>query len=171
MSDNQQPEAPAPGRRPHPRPIRSVDDLPEWLLGTLILVLVGGLFLLALRTVPSAIDWVQSLDWQSLEELLRKWADTVNGPVRAYLKAHTVGLPLTAADTYLLWQGTGLGALLVGWATGAAGARLTWLAHGAATIAMVHAQAPAAGRDVAVGVTVLAWTALSTLALRGLRLR
>ena len=36
---------------------------------------------------------------------------------------------------------------------------------------MVWSQTPATGREVATGLAVLAWTAASTLALRGLSLR
>lgn len=51
------------------------------------------------------------------------------------------------------------------------GARLTWTLWGAATIAMTWATAPTDSRTIATGITVLAWTAASTLALHGWTLR
>ncbi|MGA4953745.1 hypothetical protein [Streptomyces lydicamycinicus] len=158
------PRRPAP---PRPQPIRTVDDLPIGVivaLGTVILVVLA---VLLKSTVPAVFDWFGQQDWHQLTQ----WLQTIDQPVRDYLAAHTVGLPLTATTAYVLWQCIGLGSLGLGFLTGAVGARLTWIAYGAATTVMVWSQAPTAGRAVATGLTVLAWTAASTLALRGLSLR
>ncbi|MEF3117587.1 hypothetical protein [Streptomyces chrestomyceticus] len=67
------------------------------------------------------------------------------------------------------WQAVGAVSLLLGFLR-FTGARLTWTAWGAATVAMVWAGAPGPGRQVAVGITLLAWAVLSLFALRGLSL-
>ncbi|MGP3637136.1 hypothetical protein ACTU45_27975 [Streptomyces sp. 24-1644] len=103
-------------------------------------------------------------------------ADTSNGvfavidqPVRSYIAAHSTSLQISASAIYTVWQLTGLFGLIAGFA-GSTGARLTWTAWGAANIAMTYSAAPADGRTIAAGLAVLAWTAASTLALRGLTL-
>ncbi|MFD7667777.1 hypothetical protein [Streptomyces sp. NPDC059788] len=147
------------------RPVRPPDDLPPAAIATCAVLGAVALAFALTWAVPRAIDWAQAQDWHQLIE----WARTISEPVHDYLAAHTTGLPVTPATAYTLWQSIGLASLAAGFLTRATGARLTWLAHGIATAAMVWAQAPAAGRWVATGLTVLAWTAASTLALRGLR--
>lgn len=152
---------------PRPAPIRTRDDIPT---GALIVLFVVGttavLFTLA-KSVPQAIDWSQHQDWSWFTQ----WTATVADPVHAYLAAHTAGLPMTASTAFVIWQGVGLAALVLAWFTGAVGARLTWIAHGACTAAMVFDASPAAGRPVATALAVLAWTTGSLFALRGLSLR
>ncbi|MFH9749890.1 hypothetical protein ACH4MN_36390 [Streptomyces anulatus] len=104
-------------------------------------------------------------------------ADTSTGvfavldqPIRSYIAAHSTTLPVNAATVYTLWQAVGLFGLIGGFLR-SSGARLTWTAWGAATIAMVHSITPADGRTIATALAVLAWTTASTLALRGLTLR
>jgi hypothetical protein len=94
----------------------------------------------------------------------------VDQPIRTYIAAHCAGLQISASTVYTLWQVVGLFGL-IGGAFRSTGARLTWTAWGAASIAMVHSAAPEGGRTVATGLAVLAWTAGSALALRGLSLR
>lgn len=94
----------------------------------------------------------------------------VDGPIRTYIAVHSATLPISASTLYTVWQGVGLFALIGGFFR-SSGARLTWTAWGAASVAMVHSAAPADGRTIATGLAVLAWTAASTLALRGLTLR
>ncbi|MFB7211051.1 hypothetical protein [Streptomyces sp. NPDC056255] len=94
----------------------------------------------------------------------------VDQPIRSYIAAHTASLPITASTVYTVWQVVGLFGLIGGFAR-SSGARLTWTAWGAASIAMVYSTAPADGRTIATGLAVLAWTAASALALRGLTLR
>ncbi|MFH8558908.1 hypothetical protein ACH4FE_35700 [Streptomyces celluloflavus] len=95
---------------------------------------------------------------------------TIDHPVRHYLDTHTAALPVSATTTYATWQAVGAASFILG-CLRSTGARLTWTAWGAATVAMVWAQTPATGREVATGLAVLAWTSTSTLALRGLSLR
>ncbi|MGW5986201.1 hypothetical protein ACWFRT_28430 [Streptomyces anulatus] len=94
----------------------------------------------------------------------------IDQPIRSYIAAHATTLPINAATIYTLWQAVGLFSLIGGFLR-SSGARLTWTAWGAATIAMVHSTTPTDGRTIATALTVLAWTTASTLALRGLTLR
>ncbi|MEV5568002.1 hypothetical protein AB0L54_34885 [Streptomyces sp. NPDC052196] len=94
----------------------------------------------------------------------------VDQPIRSYIAAHSATLPISPSTVYTLWQIVGLFGLVGGFFRGS-GARLTWTAWGAASIAMVYSAAPADGRTIATGLAVLAWTAASALALRGLSLR
>ncbi|MEU3855029.1 hypothetical protein [Streptomyces sp. NPDC029554] len=103
--------------------------------------------------------------------------DTTNGvfavvdqPIRSYIAAHTTSLQISGSTVYTLWQTVGIVSLIGGFCR-STGARFTWTAWGAASIAMVHSSAPPDGRTIATGLAVLAWTAASTLALRGLTLR
>ncbi|MEU3907287.1 hypothetical protein AB0F20_26280 [Streptomyces goshikiensis] len=94
----------------------------------------------------------------------------IDQPVRTYIAAHSASLPITGATVYTVWQLVGLFGLIGGFAR-SSGARITWTAWGAASIAMVHSAAPADGRTIATGLALLAWTAASAFALRGLTLR
>ncbi|MGW2841839.1 hypothetical protein ACWCWD_29140 [Streptomyces sp. NPDC001493] len=94
----------------------------------------------------------------------------VDQPVRSYIATRSATLPITASTVYTLWQVVGLFGLVGGFFR-SSGARLTWTAWGAVSIAMVHSATPADGRTIATGLAVLAWAAASTLALRGLTLR
>ncbi|MFE7958688.1 hypothetical protein [Streptomyces sp. NPDC057413] len=112
------------------------------------------------RLAPHAPGWAKTAD--------TVWA-TIDQPVRNYFAAHAQGLPVTAAAIYSLWQAAGLASLILGFFRLSA-ARLTWIVWGAATVAAVWLGSPEPGRQVAAGIALLAWAALSSLALRGLRL-
>ncbi|MFG3517573.1 hypothetical protein [Streptomyces bobili] len=94
---------------------------------------------------------------------------TIDDPVRRYLVAHAQELPITAGATYSIWKALGLVAFVLG-ALRNGPARFTWTVWGAATVIMVLIGTPGPGRPVATGVGLLTWAALSSLALRGLRL-
>ncbi|WP_327713758.1 hypothetical protein OG912_38370 (plasmid) [Streptomyces sp. NBC_00464] len=94
----------------------------------------------------------------------------VDQPIRSYIATHADSLQISASTVYTLWQITGLFGLIGGFFR-SSGARLTWTAWAAASIAMVYSAAPADGRTIATGLAVLAWTAASAIALRGLTLR
>lgn len=98
------------------------------------------------------------------------WA-TIDNPVRSYIAAHSVGLPISASTVYTLWQVTGLFSLIAGFITRSNGIRLMWLAWGCAGITMVWTTTPDTSRTVATAIAVLAWTFASAFALRGLNLR
>ncbi|MFI9080954.1 hypothetical protein ACIGW8_31550 [Streptomyces sioyaensis] len=165
-SDRQPPRSPRPAQ-PRPAPIRTRDDIPT---GALVALFIGGsmavIFALT-QGVPRAIDWSHRQDWSWFTQ----WTATIADPVRAYLTAHTAGLPLTASSAFVIWQGVGAASLVLAWFTGAVGARLTWTAHGVCTVFMVWDASPAASRPVAAALAVLAWTVGSLFALRGLSLR
>ncbi|MEU0218517.1 hypothetical protein ABZ281_26920 [Streptomyces sp. NPDC006265] len=104
-------------------------------------------------------------------------ADTSSGvlavidqPIRSYIAAHSTSLAISGSTVYTVWQLAGLFGLIGGF-SGNTGARFTWTAWGAASIAMVWSAAPADGRTIATGLAALAWTASSVLALHGLSLR
>ncbi|MFJ3519825.1 hypothetical protein [Streptomyces sp. NPDC090131] len=103
--------------------------------------------------------------------------DTSNGvfavidePIRSYIAAHSATLPISASTVYTVWQLVGLFGLIGGFLR-SSGARLTWTAWGAASIAMVWSAAPHDARTIATGLAALAWTTASAAALRGLTLR
>ncbi|MEE6269155.1 hypothetical protein V2E29_26405 [Streptomyces diastatochromogenes] len=162
--DRRPPRTPAASR---PAPIRSHDDIPAAaLVACAIIGIVAGVLVLKWG-IPRGIDWAHHQDWSWFTQ----WTATVSDPVHAYLTTHTTGLPLTASSVFAIWMGVGLGSAVLAWLTGAVGARLTWIAHGICSVAMVWDASPAAGRTVATALAALAWTIGSLFALRGLSLR
>ncbi|MFC0602250.1 hypothetical protein [Streptomyces palmae] len=98
------------------------------------------------------------------------WA-VIDNPARTYIAQHTGShLAVTGSAVYSLWQITGLFGLIGGFFH-STGARLTWTLWGAATIGMVWSATPTDSRTITTGIAALAWTATSTIALRGLSLR
>ncbi|MEU6680926.1 hypothetical protein [Streptomyces sp. NPDC046925] len=157
------PDAP----RPRIGPIRTLDDIPPAALALLAAVACLAVLLALKWGLSHGLDWGREQDWAWATQ----WSATITDPVHAYLRAHTVGLPVTAGTAIGIWLCVGGAALIGSWISPGFGPRLTWLCHGAATVAMVWDASPAAGRTVAAGLAVLAWTALSTLAMRGFSLR
>lgn len=98
-------------------------------------------------------------------------AAVVDQPVRTYIAQHSAGLPVEASTIYTLWLLTGIVALVLGCLSRNNCVRATWTAWGAATVFMVCTATPATSRTIAAGLTALAWTFLSTFALRGLTQR
>ncbi|MGW3148842.1 hypothetical protein ACWDG1_30035 [Streptomyces sp. NPDC001177] len=98
-------------------------------------------------------------------------ASVVDQPVRTYIAQHSAGLPVAASTVYTLWLLTGITGLVLGYLSRNNGVRAMWTAWGAATVFMVWTATPQAGRPIAAGLTVLAWTFLSAFAMRGLTLR
>ncbi|MFF1847110.1 hypothetical protein ACFVW9_36220 [Streptomyces sp. NPDC058217] len=94
----------------------------------------------------------------------------VDQPIRSYIAARSTSLPIGASTVYTVWQVVGLFGLVGGFFR-SSGARISWAAWGACSIAMVYSAAPVDGRTIATGLAVLAWTAASAFALRGLTLR
>ncbi|MFI5945550.1 hypothetical protein ACIBCB_35635 [Streptomyces uncialis] len=95
----------------------------------------------------------------------------VDQPVRTYIAQHSAGLPVEASTVYTLWLLTGITGLVLGYLSRNNGVRALWTAHGTVTVFMVWTATPHAGRTVAAGLAVLAWTFLSAFAMRGLTLR
>ncbi|MFE2943400.1 hypothetical protein ACFXKG_30755 [Streptomyces sp. NPDC059255] len=135
-------------------------------------ITVTGLLavLLALRWIgDTLLDWAHALPWPMPTDPTGLLT-TIDQPVHTYLASRTATLPVTATTAYAAWQAVGASAFVLGFLR-STGARLTWTAWGAATVAMVWHGTPEPGRQVAAGIAVLAWTTASALALRGLNLR
>ncbi|MFE5714509.1 hypothetical protein ACFQ7J_27315 [Streptomyces sp. NPDC056501] len=156
-------------------PERGWHGMANWVKAALGL---AGIFLVILL-LDSATDALADSAHRLLTAMPRVQddADTSNGvfavvdqPIRSYIAAHSASLPINASTVYAVWQVVGLFGLVGGFFR-SSGARLTWTAWGAASIAMVWSAAPASGRTIATALAVLAWTAASALALRGLTLR
>ncbi|WP_331735234.1 hypothetical protein OG590_40060 (plasmid) [Streptomyces goshikiensis] len=98
-------------------------------------------------------------------------AAVVDQPVRTYIAQHSAGLAVEGSTVYTLWLLTGITGLVLGYLSRNNGVRAMWTAWGAATVFMVWTTTPEAGRTVAAGLAVLAWTFLSAFAMRGLTLR
>ncbi|WP_331727254.1 hypothetical protein OG871_39855 (plasmid) [Kitasatospora sp. NBC_00374] len=94
--------------------------------------------------------------------------DSITGPVRLYLDQHTAGLPISGADTYIVWKATGVLTALLSFLLGSAVPRLAWTSWSAATLATVWQASPDSGRTVATALTAAALAAVSIPALRGL---
>ena len=138
---------------------------PLWRLETVrhmaftAFVALLGAFLLS-QFMPHVPGWATTTDG-----LLA----TIDTPVRHYLTTRTQALPTTGPATYSIWRAIGAASLMLGFFHNGP-ARFTWTLWGGATVAMVWIATPDSGRQVAAGVALLAWAALSCLALRGLRL-
>jgi hypothetical protein len=90
---------------------------------------------------------------------------TITDPVHAYLTTHTTGLPIPAHLAWWTWVATTIG-LFIAATLGFRGARIGWTLTGALTTTMVYtATTPAAGRPLAAGLTITAWSVLSIAAL------
>ncbi|MFC9602456.1 hypothetical protein ACFTTN_03195 [Streptomyces niveus] len=132
----------------------------------ILLATATGVLADAMHRLLTAVPDVQVGD----DTFTGVWA-TIDNPVRSYIAAHSAGLPISASTVYTLWQFTGLFSLVAGFITRSNGVRLTWAAWGLAGIAMVWATTPDTSRSVATAIAVLAWTAASAFAMRGLNLR
>ena len=84
----------------------------------------------------------------------------ITGPVRAWLDAHTAGLPATSTDLGLIWAGIAAVLYLVA-LTRSVYARIAWALVGAATIAAAYAGADTTGAAAAAGTTAAVWLLLS----------
>ncbi|MEV3927049.1 hypothetical protein [Actinomadura coerulea] len=126
---------------------------------------VFGLLLGAVASIVAGTYAIGRAGVQALVDL--GVPQTIYRPVTAYLDGHSEGLPITAGQLAGLWL-WGQVALLVFGFFGSWGARLGWIATGAATVAMVWAgTTPHASRWTAAGVAVLAWSVLSIVAFHG----
>ncbi|MYS39146.1 hypothetical protein K388_07371 [Streptomyces sp. KhCrAH-43] len=142
-----------------------------WIKATVVIlgVLTTGAAVSWIVTLLTG--WAHALPWPTPTDrdhtgLLA----TIDDPLHRYLATHTQGLPVTATTVYSAWQVTGVLAFALG-VLRSSGGRLLWICWGAATTAAVWQGTPEPGRQVAAVITVLAWAALSTAALRGLSLR
>ncbi|MBC9730972.1 hypothetical protein [Streptomyces sp. TRM68367] len=138
---------------------------------TVIIIGVAAAALFSLYGIgTTVIDAARALPWSApTGDDHTGLLATIDQPIRSYLATHTQTLPISATTAYSTWQAVGVVAFILGYLRNG-GARLTWTAWGAATVAMVWIGTPESGRQVAAGIAVLAWTTLSLLALRGISL-
>lgn len=154
------------------------DETTTWIkatVGATVLLAVAAVAVMSLALIAqSAVDGVNAVAGVQVPAgsggrtgLLA----SITSPVWTYLQSHTAGLAVTAPTAYGAWILTVGGTGLLSFVTRAFGARLAWGATGAATGWMVWQGAPADGREVALGITVIAFALLSIPALRGFRIR
>ncbi|MFG2284032.1 hypothetical protein ACGFNQ_35770 [Streptomyces asoensis] len=148
------------------------DDAAVWIK-TLVLIAGASTVVLIVGTaadiVTTVLDRLSATPAMDIRDSHGLWG-TVDHPIRAYLADQAAHLTVTPAALYRTWQAAGLIALIGGF-FGNAGARLTWLLWGAATVVMVWSAAPDGGRAAATGLAALMWALASIVALHGLTLR
>lgn len=125
-----------------------------WLIKIVLTALVHALIILPARTL-----WSWLAHWPV--------AAVITQPVHTYLVGHAAGLPASPSLLGQVWGWSALGLLTAAWLFRSWGARLGWVVFGAATAAMVWLGSPEPGRWIAVVLTALAWSMLSTLAFKG----
>ncbi|MGW2826368.1 hypothetical protein ACWC24_36095 [Streptomyces sp. NPDC001443] len=139
-----------------------------WIKTSIIMAAVLAALFSMYGIGTTVIDMARALPWSTpTSDDHTGLLATIDQPVRSYLATHTQTLPITATTAYGTWQAVGVVAFLLGYLRNIP-ARLTWTAWGAATVTMVWIATPEPGRQVAAGIAVLTWTALSLLALRGI---
>ncbi|MFF1446130.1 hypothetical protein [Streptomyces sp. NPDC058295] len=148
------------------------DDAAVWIktvtliAGASIVVLMVGA---AADIVTTVLDRLSDAPAVDIGDSHGLWG-AVDHPIRAYLADQAAHLTVTPAALYRAWQAAGLVALVGGF-FGNAGARLTWLLWGAASVVMVWSASPDGGRAAATGLAALMWALASIVALHGLTLR
>lgn len=120
-----------------------------------VLLWLAGAFVLALVDAAAAGGRHSGL-WLRDDGLTR----IVTDPVRAWLDAHTAGLPATGAELGLAWLVIAA-VLYLAALGGSMYARIAWALTGAATIAAAYTGAPATGAAAAAGTTAALWLLLS----------
>ncbi|MEJ8654889.1 hypothetical protein WKI65_44335 [Streptomyces sp. MS1.AVA.3] len=141
-------------------------------LGLLVVAGVGGTLLVGLiKGVVALASLISHVHVDTGARSHTGLLATITEPVRRYLASHTRGLAVGSATAYAAWQLAVLATGFLSWATTSFGARFAWGVVGAGTAWMVWSGAPATGREVATGLTALAWGLLSIVALRGFRIR
>ncbi|MGW2865903.1 hypothetical protein [Streptomyces sp. NPDC001205] len=154
------------------------DETEDWIkttlgaLAILIVLGVGGTLLVALiKAIFALASLVTHVHVGTGPHSHTGLLATITDPVRTYLTGQTRGLAVSAGTAYAAWQLAVVSTGFLSWATTSFGARFAWGVVGASTAWMVWSGAPATGREVATGLTVLAWGLLSIVALRGFRVR
>ncbi|MGW2050793.1 hypothetical protein ACWCPF_37315 [Streptomyces sp. NPDC001858] len=141
-----------------------------WIKTVIVLAVAAAAFFSLYGIGATVIGAARALPWSTpTGDDHTGLLATIDQPVRSYLATRTQALPVDATTAYSVWQAVGVVAFLLGYLRNG-GARLTWTVWGAVTVAMVWIGTPGPGREVAAGIAVLAWAALSVLALRGISL-
>jgi hypothetical protein len=124
-----------------------------WLLWIVIAGLLSGLGAAA----TAAGDAAPALgSWITDGPITRSISD----PVRAYLDAHTTGLPAGGRDAWIAWL-VAAGVLYAAAVTGSTYARIGWAAIGALTATTAYLGAPTGTGPAAAGLTAAVWLTLS----------
>ena len=143
----------------------------NWLFGVFALAAVsvlGGLLWLIwviLAAIAGAIgSWFgaagSGLSW------LGGWitggpvTTSISDPVRAYLDAHTAGLPATGRDLWIVWL-VAVALLYAGALAGSTYARIGWAAIGVLSAAAAYFGAATGSSAAAAGLVVTVWLLLS----------
>ncbi|MFI7074902.1 hypothetical protein [Micromonospora sediminicola] len=127
-----------------------------WLLWIVIAGLLAGLGAAATAVGdagPALGDWITD------GPITRSISD----PVRAYLDAHTTGLPAGGRDAWIAWL-VAVCALYAAAVTGSTYGRIGWAAIGALTGTAAYLGAPTGAGPAAAGLTAVVWLTLSLLA-------
>ncbi|MBM0235104.1 hypothetical protein JNW91_26860 [Micromonospora sp. STR1_7] len=114
----------------------------NWLLGVLALAALALLIVLLWAVwviVTKLVDVADAgLDAAGAWITDGPITHSISDPMRAYLDTHTVGLPATARDLWIMWL-VAAGALYLGALFGSTYARIGWAAIGALTGVAVYA--------------------------------
>jgi hypothetical protein len=121
----------------------------------IVIPLLSWLIGLGTGAAGKGVDWLAAWNMSKV----------VTVPVRAYLDAHTEGLPVDADFLWSAWLIAGSAIVVLGF-FGSTGARIGWALFGAMTVAMVWQQTAQPGRPVAAGIAVLWWIAFAVLVYR-----
>ncbi|MGC5334877.1 hypothetical protein [Micromonospora sp. DT62] len=127
-----------------------------WLLWVVIAGLftaLGGIVTAAGEAVPTLGSWIAD----------GPITGSISDPMRAYLDAHTTGLPATGRDAWIAWL-VAVCVLYAAAVTGSTYGRIGWAAIGALTGVAVYVGAPAGTGPAAAGLTAVVWLTLSLLA-------
>ena len=146
----------------------------NWLLGAFLLaaVTVLGLLLWLIWTILAAIVTTigagadaagDGLTWLGAWITGGPVTTSISDPVRAYLDAHTAGLPATGRDLWIVWL-VAVGALYAGALAGSTYARIGWATIGALSAVAAYFGAAAGSGPAAAGLTACVWLLLSLLA-------
>jgi hypothetical protein len=142
----------------------------NWLFGAFLLGAVAtlGTLLWLIWAILSAIGSGLAAAGTGLGRLGRWIGDgpvtaSISDPVRAYLDAHSAGLPATGRDLWLVWL-VAVGVLYLGALAGSTYARIGWATIGVLTATAGYFGAAAGSGPAAAGLTVTVWLLLSLLA-------
>ncbi|MEU6077585.1 hypothetical protein [Micromonospora sp. NPDC047074] len=130
-----------------------------WLLWVVIagmLTALGGIVTATGEAVPTLGSWITD----------GPITGSISDPVRAYLDAHTIGLPATGRDAWIAWL-VAVCVLYTAALFGSTYGRIGWAAIGALTGVAVYVGAPAGTGPAAAGLTAVVWLTLSLLAYAG----
>ena len=143
----------------------------NWLLGTCLLAAVSvlGLLLWLIWVILTAIIAAIGSGLRAAGDGaagLGTWitdgpiTTSISDPVRAYLDAHTAGLPATGRDLWIAWL-VAVGALYTGALAGSTYARIGWATIGALSAVAAYFGAAAGSGPAAAGLTACVWLLLS----------